>query len=191
MGDSRNEIQLRMKTYIALFRGINVGGRHSLPMKELKLVLEKAGCIDIRTYIQSGNVVFRSALTDAANLSEHLTAAVSESHGFEPRVLVRTPAELERATAANPFPEADENPASVHLFFLSERAKKPDLKTLESLRTRTERFVLKNKTLYLHTPDGFGASKLAQRAERLLAVDATARNWRTVKALLAMAKLLQ
>ena len=180
-----------MKTYIALLRGINVGGHHSLPMKELKVVLEKAGCIDVHTYIQSGNVVFRRALTDAGRVSDELAAAVARSHGFEPRVLVRTLVELESAAAVNPFPEADENPTSLHLFFLSERPKNPDVKALDGLKTHTERFVLKNKVFYLYTPDGFGTSKLAARAERLLGVDATARNWRTVKVLLAMAKSLQ
>ncbi|MQA30816.1 MAG: DUF1697 domain-containing protein [Luteitalea sp.] len=177
-----------MKTYVALFRGINVGGRHALPMKELRLVLEEAGCVDVQTYIQSGNVIFRSAIADAARLSQHLTAAVSRSHGFEPRVFVRTLAELEKAAAGNPFPEADENPKSLHVFFLAERAKKPDLESLGALKTSTERFALKGDIFYLHTPDGFGTSKLAERAERLLGVDATARNWRTVKTLLAMAK---
>ena len=178
----------RVKTYIALLRGINVVGRRIVPMKDLRLALEEAGCVDVQTYIQSGNVVFRSAVDDAAHLSKQLAAAVSGSHGFEPRVLVRTPAELERAAAGNPFPEADEDPKSLHLFFLDKPAKRPDLKSLEALKTHTERFVLKGRIFYLHTPSGFGTSKLAKRAERLLGVDATARNWRTVKTLLAMAK---
>jgi uncharacterized protein (DUF1697 family) len=177
----------RVKTYIGLFRGINVVGRHMVPMKDLRLALEEAGCVDVQTYIQSGNVVFRSAL-DAARLSEQLAAAVSSSHGFEPRVVVRTLAELERAAAGNPFPESDEDPKSLHLFFLDKPAKRPDLTSLEALKTHTERFVLKGRIFYLHTPGGFGTSKLAKRAERLLGVDATARNWRTVKTLLAMAK---
>ena len=176
----------RVKTYIGLFRGINVVGRRIVPMTDLRLALEKAGCLDVQTYIQSGNVVFRSGL-DAAHLSEHLAAAVSRRHGFEPRVLVRTVAELERAAADNPFPEADDDPKSLHLFVLAEPATKADLKSLEALKT-TERVALKGKVFYLHTPEGFGTSKLAKRAERLLGVDATARNWRTVKSLLAMAK---
>lgn len=176
-----------MKTCIALLRGINVGGSHLLPMKELKAVVEKNGCVDVQTYIQSGNVVFRSAIADVSRLAKQLTAAVSRSHGFEPRVLVLTREELERAAAGNPFPEADENPKSLHLFFLAERPAKPDLKGFEALKTKTERFALKGKILYLLTPDGFGASKLAQRAERLLGVEATARNWRTVTTLLDMA----
>jgi uncharacterized protein (DUF1697 family) len=178
-----------MTTYIALFRGINVGGSNLLPMKELKLVLEKEGCRDVRTYVQSGNVIFRSGVSDIARLAKRLTAAVSKSHGFEPRVLVLTPIELERAASGNPFPEAETNPKSVHLFFLAERPKKTDLQPLEALRAKTERFALKGSIFYLHTPDGFGASKLATRAEKLLGVAATARNWRTVTTLLEMSKV--
>jgi uncharacterized protein (DUF1697 family) len=177
-----------MKTYIALFRGINVGGYHMLPMKELKVVLEQNGCEDVQTYIQSGNVILNSSISDVALLAKRLSAAVSKSHGFEPRVLLLTHAELERAAAGNPFPGADENPKSVHLFFLDGVPKKPDLQSLEALKTKTEAFVLKGKVLYLHTPDGFGISKLAARAEKLLGVEATARNWRTVTTLLGMAK---
>jgi uncharacterized protein (DUF1697 family) len=176
-----------MNTYVALFRGINVGGSHMLPMKDLEQLLEKNGCVDVQTYIQSGNVIFQSAMSDAGRLTKQITAAVSDSRGFEPLMLVLTRGELESAAAANPFPEADGSPTSVHLFFLAERPTKPDLQSLEALKAKSERFVLKGKVLYLHTPDGFGRSKLAARAERLLGVDATARNWRTVTALLKMA----
>jgi len=177
-----------LETLVALFRGINVGGNNRLPMKDLEALFAKNGCVDVKTYIQSGNVIFRSAMSDGARLAERLTAAVSSRHGFAPRVLVLTRRELERAAAGNPFPEADGNPKSVHLFFLTERPKKADLKSLEALKTKTERFALEGKVLYLHTPDGFGSSKLAQRAERLLGVEATARNWRTVTTLLEMAR---
>ena len=177
-----------MKTYVALLRGINLVRSNRLPMPDLKRLLEQHGCVDVQTYIQSGNVIFRSAASDMSRLAKQLTAAVSESHGFEPHVLVLTPSQLASAVAANPFPEADKNPPSVHLFFLAERPKKPDLKSMDALKTGTERFALKGKVLYLHTPDGFGRSKLATRAERLLGVDATARNWRTATTLLDMAR---
>jgi len=177
-----------MKTYIALFRGINVGGSHVLPMKELKLVLDRNGCVDVQTYIQSGNAIFRSSVSDAAHVAKQLTVAVSRSHGFKPRVFVLTRGELESAAAGNPFPEGRENPKSLHLFFLSGPPENPDLKSIEALKARTERFALKGAVFYLHTPDGFGTSKLAARAERLLGVEATARNWRTVMTLLEMVK---
>jgi uncharacterized protein (DUF1697 family) len=178
-----------MKTYVALIRGINVGGSRMLPMKDLKLLFERHGCLDVQTYIQSGNVVFRRAASDAPRLAKLVAAAVSKERGFEPRVLVLTRGELERAAANNPFPQAEASPQSVHLFFLAEPAKNADLKAMEALRASTERFTLKGNVLYLHTPDGFGISKLAARTERLLGVEATARNWRTVTTLLDMAKM--
>ena len=174
--------------YIALIRGINVGGSHLLPMKDVKLLFEQHGCAEVQTYIQSGNVVFRSTDANAGRLARRVTAAVAKARGFEPRLLVLTRSELERAAAGNPFPEADDKPASVHLFFLAEEpAKDADMKSMHALKTATERFVLKGRVLYLHTPDGIGGSKLAARVERLLGVDATARNWRTVKTLLGIA----
>ena len=176
------------ETYIALFRGINVGGHHSLPMKELKLLIERNGCLDVRTYIQSGNVVFRRALCDMRRLEAQIAAAVAKSREFEPNVLVLTRAELEKAASANPFTKATENPKSLHLFFLSERPKKADLKGCATLKSKTERFELIDRVFYLHTPDGFGRSKLGVRVEKLLGVPATARNWRTVMALIDIAR---
>jgi uncharacterized protein (DUF1697 family) len=184
----RVPLAIDMKTYVALFRGINVGGNNRLPMKHLTLLLEKHACADVRTYIQSGNVVFRSTASNTSRLATQLTAAVSRSHGFAPHVIVLTAGELASAAAGNPYHEAHDNPASVHLFFLAERPPKPDLKSLEALKAAGERFALKGRTFYLHTPDGFGRSKLASRAERLLGVEATARNWRTVTTLLEMAR---
>lgn len=178
----------RLQTYIAFFRGINVGGRHALPMKELKAVLEGQGCVDVRTYIQSGNAVLRSAVPDAGRLAARVAAAVSATHGFAPAVLVLTQPELERAVAGNPFPKAAAaDPRRLHLFFLAAAPKPPDLESLETIRARSERFALKGQVFYLYTPDGFGTSRLAGRAERLLGVEATARNWRTVTTLLEMA----
>ena len=175
-----------MKTYVALFRGINVGGYNMLPMKELKLVLEKNGCQGVRTYIQSGNVILKSAISDPAKLAKRLSAAISNSHGFEPRVMVLSRDELRRAASANPFGNAVETPAALHLFFLDGTPKSPDLKALEAVKTETEAFALKGSVFYLHTPDGLGRSKLATRIERSLGVQGTARNWRTVNTLLGM-----
>lgn len=175
--------------YIALLRGINVGGKHRLPMSDLKLLLEKNGCVDVRTYIQSGNVILSSPTRDRAALEKQITAAIAKRHGFAPRVLLLTCAEFENAAAENPFPQAAENPTSLHLVFLDAPPKNPDFKSLEALRTGNEAFALKGKVFYLHTPDGFGQSKLAERAGRFLGVDSgTARNWRTVTTLLEMAR---
>ena len=97
-------------------------------MKALKSLCEKNGCVDVQTYIQSGNVIFRSTLPDASRIAKQLTDSVSRGHGFEPRVLVLTLDEIEHAAAGNPFPEAAKDPKSLHLFFLAEVPRKPDLK---------------------------------------------------------------
>jgi uncharacterized protein (DUF1697 family) len=177
-----------MKTWIALFRGINVGGSRVLPMKALVAALEAIGCTGVRTYVQSGNAVFRSGESQAARLAARIRRAVGERHGFEPDVLLLAPVELERALAAHPFPQAASDPKSLHLFFLAEAPRQPDLEALQAIKGARESFALAGRVFYLHTPDGFGKSKLAARVERRLGVAATARNLRTVAALVELAK---
>jgi uncharacterized protein (DUF1697 family) len=174
--------------WIALFRGINVGGNNPLPMKTLPALLAKCGCTDARTYIQSGNVVFRSTERTAAKLAQRIGKAVQAAHGFQPSVFVLTLDELERAAKASPFArEADQDPRFVHLFFLADAPDKPDLQKLTELQANGEQFALKGKVFYLYTPAGFGTSKLAERVGRVLKVDMTARNWRTCQTLIGLA----
>jgi uncharacterized protein (DUF1697 family)/uncharacterized protein YdhG (YjbR/CyaY superfamily) len=178
---------LERKTFVALLRGVNVGGKNRLPMKELRAVLEKLGGEDVRTYLQSGNAVFRKTVDEPNVLAAEIGAALRESHGFEPSVLVLELADLERAIRGNPYPEAEEAPQSLHLFFLDATPRKPDLSMMARLRRGTERFSLEGNLLYLHAPDGVGRSKLAARAEHALGVSATARNWRTICGLRTLA----
>jgi uncharacterized protein (DUF1697 family) len=177
--------------WIALFRGINVGGHAPLPMKTLPALMAKCGCTDARTYIQSGNVVFRSSVKDAETLATRIGKAVLAAHKHEPRVFLLTDTEYKKALAANPYRKAaDEHPQYLHLFFLDGKPDKPDLEKLESLKTNGEEFTLKGEVFYLHTPNGFGTSKLAARAMSGLGVDGTARNFRTCKTLAEMAAAL-
>ena len=169
-----------MNTYIALFRGINVGGKNTLPMKELVVILEKLDARQIRTYIQSGNVVFQSTEKDCLHLAQQLTAEIKERHGFEPHVLIVSLDEIEKAIAENPFPEAETDPSSLHLGFLVSVPKHPDLQKLDQLRKESERFHLSERVFYLHAPEGVGRSRLAANTEKLLGVPMTDRNWRTV-----------
>jgi uncharacterized protein (DUF1697 family) len=177
-----------MKTWVALFRGINVGGKNILPMKDLVTTLENVGAQDVETYVQSGNAVFRSKEMDASLLSDRIRAAIKERHGFEPLVLLLGSEEVERVVRSNPFPEAESEPKTLHVYFLASSPKSPDLGAFEGIKGDRERFVLKDGTFYLHAPDGIGRSKLAANAERLLGVPVTARNWRTVRKVLEMAK---
>jgi uncharacterized protein (DUF1697 family) len=174
-------------TYIALFRGINVGGTGLLPMKELVALLEELGCTDVRTYIQSGNAVFRHRAA-APGLAKKIRAAVGAAKGFEPAVLLLTHDHVARAAESNPFPEAEDDPAKLHLLFLAAAPKQPDLEKIEELRSGRERFALEQEVFYLHAPDGIGRSKLAARVEKILGVPATGRNWRTVQKVLSLAQ---
>jgi len=169
-----------MNTYIALLRGINVGGRNKLPMGELVEVLTTLGLQNVQTYIQSGNVVFESGMIDPAALSERISLAINVSHGFTPQVFLLKVDELADAIASTPFPEAEYDTRPLHLFFLATTPESPALQALESVRRVTERFELKGNVFYLHAPDGIGRSKLAERVEKTLGVAVTARNWRSV-----------
>jgi uncharacterized protein (DUF1697 family) len=169
-----------MTILIALLRGINVGGNNKLPMKDLSTILTGMGLHDVQTYIQSGNVVFRCDIKNKATLAAKISAAIKAQHGFAPHILLLEAAELKKAMASNPYPEAEAVPKSLHLFFLDEVPQQPDLKALEAIKVDNERFKLAGKVFYLHAPDGVGDSKLAARAEKLLGVAASGRNWNTV-----------
>jgi uncharacterized protein (DUF1697 family) len=142
-----------VRTWIGLFRGVNVGGR--------------AGT--------------------SAVLSERIVAAVGGSFGFRPALLLLPAAEVARAAAANPFPQAEAHPQYLHLWFLAAVPAPAAVRSLDGVRGASERCVLRGKVLYLHAPQGIGRSRLAARAEALLGVPATARNWRTVTQLLQLA----
>ena len=177
-----------MKTYIALFRGVNVGGKNVLPMNELASMLENMGSQNVETYIQSGNVVFQSEGTNASLIADTISAAIKKSCGFEPHVLLLEPEEIEKAVGENPFPEAELEPKTLHLYFLSSEPRSPDLDVLQSIKGNRERFVLKDGVFYLHAPLGIGRSKLAANAEKLLGVSMTGRNWRTICRIMGMAQ---
>ncbi len=165
---------------VILLRGINVGGKNKLPMAERAEILRGVGLEDVDTYIQSGNVVARRGEDAGVMLAEDIAAAIEERRGFRPRVLVLGAGRLLEAIEANPYPEADSEPTSLHLFFLAEPPPSPDLASLAEIATASERFLLDRDVFYLHAPDGFGRSKAAASVEKRLGVPATARNWRTV-----------
>jgi len=175
-----------MAIWIALLRGVG-GGIRPLSMRELTAELEAIGLKDVRTYIQSGNIVFSSAKS-ATRLADAIERCIEKKFGFHSKTFVLSVDELKRAAKGNPFPQADEKPQALHVFFLAEPAKGAQIDAMEEIKAKTERFVLKGKVFYFYSPEGFGISKLGAKAERLLGVAATARNWRTVGKLLELAK---
>ena len=152
-------------------------------MADLRRILERLGCAGVRTYIQSGNMVFDAPVGSDVSASS-IAAAVRAETGVDARVLVLTPAEFRRAVAHNPF--AAEDGRTVQLFFLESAPPDPDLDAIRGLCRDSERWRLTDAVFYLHAPEGMARSKLAAAVERKLGVGATARNWRTVRKVLEM-----
>ena len=173
--------------WIVLLRGVNVGGKGKLPMKELReKMAARSFCQDVSTYIQSGNIVLKSSLTDAGEVASSVRSLIEQEFGFAPETVALSVSDFERAAARNPYKDEESTPKFLHLYFLDEQPTEPDLKRLEDRQAKTESFTLGSKVLYLHAPDGIGRSKLAADVEKALGVAATARNWNSVSKLLEM-----
>ena len=176
-----------LSIYIALFGSINVGGKNKIPMQFLKKIMEENGYVKVRTYIQSGNILFQSSSSKAASFTRNIGRAINNLYNLQPTIIVLEIKKLKKALEANPFPSAEKNPKFLHLYFLACIPKNPDFESLSQIKSETESFQLIGNVFYLYTPNGFGRSKLAARVGKLLKVEATARNWNTVSKLIKIA----
>jgi len=170
--------------YIGLFRGINVGGKNILPMRELVSILKEIGYENIRTYIQSGNVVFSSKKIIGPKAADEISREIERKIGFSPKVVILSPKQLQSSINNNPFPTIDGK--ALHFFFLESLPESPDIERLKLLKAKSEKFALEGRVFYLHAPEGVGRSKLAAAVEKSIGVPLTARNWNTVSKLLKM-----
>lgn len=181
-----------MSSYIALLRGVNVGGKNLLPMRELQAIVANAGCVEVRTYIQSGNVVFRATATQAAQLPEALSKAIGERFGFRAPVIVRQAKELQGIVEENPFLASGSrvDASALHIAFLAKAADPGRITALDAQRSPGDTFQVRQqgrRELYLHLPGGVARSKLTNAYfDAALATTSTVRNWRTVLKLLEM-----
>lgn len=176
-----------MQVWLAILRGVNVSGANIIPMAELRALMAEIGFTGAKTYIQSGNIVFASDL-DAETISDKILNAIEDRFSCNPPLMLLTLEDLEKALEENPFPEGADDPKSLHLCFLKEEPSAPRLDEMQKWQKENERFDLQGKTFYLHAPDGIGRSKLAERIERLLGVETTGRNLRSVAKMLDLAK---
>ena len=173
-----------MATQLALLRGINVGGKNSLPMVDLAAMFESAGCTKVRTFIQSGNVTFTAAPKVCAGLSGAIAAQIMKKYGYRIPVILRTVKQLRDAVAANPFPGEEER---LHLMFLQVKPNARLVATLDANRSSPDRFLVRGAEIYLHLPNGAGQSKLTNAwFDSRLSTVSTLRNWRTVTKLLEL-----
>jgi uncharacterized protein (DUF1697 family) len=185
-----------VSTHVALLRGINLGGHNRVAMADLREVVSSLGHADVATYIQSGNVVFSTQKTDTAKMAAELERAVADTLGVRPRIVVLSRQELAKSVHDNPY--ADEpNPKLVHAIFLGEN---PGSELVEQVAGAQRQAAKKGsrdtaqlvgRTVFLHTPDGYGRSELASLLARAGGgksgvATGTARNWSTVTKLLDM-----
>ena len=178
-----------MTTWIALLRGINVGGNRRVPMADLRTALEAIGLDDVRTYIVSGNVVFRSRRSDASALTREIEAAIGRRFGFPVAVVLRTAAEMRTVLAADPIPDGSAaDPAHRYAVFLLADPSPERLAGIDPAAVAPDVFVAGDRVIHAWYKGGLQASKLAgQLTDRGLGVTATARNWNTVRKLVELA----
>jgi uncharacterized protein (DUF1697 family) len=178
-----------LPAYVALLRGINVGGKNKLPMNDLVAMFAAAGCADVRSYIQSGNVVFRASADLAARVPALVAAAIAERFGYRVPVIVRTADELRDVSERNPFLAAGADPSALHVMFLAGRPDPARAAALDPNRSPGDAFALRGREIYLHCPHGLARTKLTNDYfDTKLATTSTVRNWNTVLRLLALAQ---
>jgi uncharacterized protein (DUF1697 family) len=173
-------------TFVALLRGINVGGRTLIRMAALRELIEALGFEDVETYIQSGNVIFDSPDADAKQVARRIEEAMERGHGLRPAVILRTPRDLGRIAKTSPFLAAGAPAAKLHVVFLDRAPAKSATTKLDPDRSPGDEWSLRGRDLYLHLPEGAGRSKLTlDYLERTLGVRGTQRSWKTVLELAA------
>lgn len=175
------------KSYVALLRGINLGARNRIAMADLRALLESLGAEDVETYVQSGNVVFKSAHRPG-DLTAAIEAGIHDELGLEVTVLVRTRQQLEKLVARNPFTGGRRESAKLHVTFLAGEPDRAKVRRLDPARAEPDEFRVAGREIYLHCPAGYGRSKLTNAYfEKQLGVAATTRNWKTVTNLAELA----
>ncbi len=171
-------------THVALLRGINVGGKNILPMKDLAGMFDAAGCTDVRTYIQSGNVIFETpagAPAGAQKIAEAVQANIEKRFGFRIPVIVRTSQQLLKTIRDNPFLAAVDDQKALHVYFLANSPNARAIAALDPGRSAPDAFHVRGQEIYLHLPNGMGRTKLTNAYfDSKLSTTCTARNWATV-----------
>lgn len=181
-----------MPIYVAMLRGINVAGKRIVKMEALRKSMESLGFGYVQTYVQSGNLVFRTEERSLPSVSRKIEERLETDFGFSIPVCLKALKDLEKVIVANPFlQEAGIEPSALHVTFLSELPSKAALPRLEAVAAAAapDRMFAEGMQIYLHCPDGYGRTKLSNNViESKLSVGATTRNWKTVNTLLAMAQ---
>jgi uncharacterized protein (DUF1697 family) len=176
-----------MTTFVSMLRGVNVGGRRRLKMSGLAETFTSLGFENVRTYVQSGNVVFSTNLADESSLAKRVEKELKSRLGLDVVVIIRTSNELAGIVGRNPF--AGKEQSKLHVTFLYTKPARVPIEKMEGVRGEDEEFAVSGREVFLFLPNGYGRTKLSNNFfEKALNVPATTRNWNTVTTLLEMAK---
>lgn len=179
-----------MKTYISILRGINVSGHNMIKMETLKKIYTGLGLLDVHSYIQSGNIVFRTKDPDPVTIGSKIRAAIKTEFGFDVPVMVIDLNEMKKIAKSNPFAaDSSKDPAFLHVSFLSEDPDRSRVENIDAALYLPDEFRWKGRAVYLYCPGGYGKTKLNNVFfENKLKSTATTRNWKTVNELIRMAE---
>jgi uncharacterized protein (DUF1697 family) len=175
-------------TYVALLRGINLSGHKIVKMDQLRKAFEELGFADVKTYIQSGNVVFKAPMQAPENLAKRIEEKVLRQFGFPVPVVVKTADEIGEIIKNNTLvKEKGVDISRLHVTFLSCAPEKNALKMLDTIPAGQDQFRCSGQAIYLHCPNGYHETKLSNNVlEKMLKVGTTTRNWKTVNQLYQM-----
>lgn len=177
-----------MKKYVALLRGINVGGHRIVKMDGLKSLFESLEFQNVSTYIQSGNVVFEATIEDSSVIKNKVGSGFKEVFGFEVPITIREISELEMLLHKNPYTDKENWESHVHLTFLSEEPLESLLEAV-NLRDNEDEIHVMNREVFLYCPQGYRATLYSNNYfEKKLAESATTRNWKTISKIISLAK---
>jgi uncharacterized protein (DUF1697 family) len=183
-----NKQGTRLRAYVALLRGINLGARNKVSMADLRELFANLDCQDVSTYVQSGNVLFKSSVAGPADLSQTIEKRIHRELSLSVTVLVRTKEQLAKVVARNPFAADGSDLTKLHVTFLAHLPDRARVRELEAKQFEPDEFRVAGQEIYLRCPNGYGRSKLSNAYfEKRLGVAATTRNWKTVTTLAELA----
>lgn len=177
--------------YIALLRGINIGNKNRIKMADLRTIFESIGFKDVKTYLQSGNVIFKYDSSNIVEITSNIESKMNQTFGFSINVIIRTDDEFESIINNNPFiKDPDVELDKLHVTFLKELPDKGTILNLDINKNENEKFEVNGREIYIYLPNGYARTKLTNNIfEKKLKTIATTRNWKTTNKLLEMSKL--
>jgi uncharacterized protein (DUF1697 family) len=181
-----------MQTVLSLLRGVNVGGRALIRMQALRALYESLGLIGVQTFIQSGNVLFRTEEADMNQLASRIAGAIERELSLKPAILMRTLPEWREVVASNPFAAREDiDPSKLLVTFVARTLTAPQRRAAEAISVGPEVLIARRREVYAYYPEGLGQSKLTPALlERTLGQPGTGRNWNSVLKMLALAESL-